>query len=174
MPPETFFQYLDDSGALVLVDRLEKVPEGLRDRVKRLELPAREAEAVKGALETLERLEREVGGGMTGLRGQVEAFARDPSVEPVSFGLGFLGATLLGVGFWVVRGSVRLVLKVVALLLLAGLFAGFYFGYVRSAAGLAPGTWTNPRQLLEDARGARERLDERHDSTQKELEVVSP
>lgn len=174
MPPETFFQYLDESGALVVVDRLEKVPEGLRDRAKKLELPREEAKAVKDALETLERLQEGLGGKVSGLPGRVESLARDQALEPVSFGLGFLAATLLGVGLWVLRGSVRIAFKLALLVLLAGAAGGLYFGWLRQAAGLSAGAWSHPEELLDEAKKARDRLDERHDSTEKGLEVMTP
>lgn len=169
MPQETFFQYLDETGAVVLVDRLEKVPEAFRARAREIELPAEEAAALQGALATLDRLSEQVGGGVAGLRGQALAMARDQDVEPLSFGLGFLAAMLLGVGFWVVRGGLRIAFKLALLVALAALFGGLYFGYVRQSAGLSEGLWSDPGQLLEDAEEARDRLDARQKSAEKEL-----
>ena len=174
MPGETFYQYLDPSGAVHIVDRLEKVPAALRDQARKIELPAEEAAAVKEALGTFERLEKSLGKQSSQFQGQVRALTEGHSVDPVSFGLGFLAAALVSVALWAVKGTAKIALKLGLLVLIGVLLAGLWFGYVRRAAGLSQEVLSDPRQLIDDAKRAAKELDARHDSAEKVLREVAP
>lgn len=145
MPTETFFQYLDASGAVHLVDRLDKVPEAFRGQAHKIELPVAEVAALK------------------------ETLTGGQSIDPLSFGFGFAAAMALSALLWVVRGTAKLALKLAILVLLGILGTGLYLGYVRRSAGLSEQLLSDPKQLVDDAREAAERLDERRKATEKEL-----
>ncbi len=174
MPGQTFYQYLDASGGVHLVDQLEKVPLHLQEKARKIELPAEEAAALKEALGTFERLEERLGKETSQLEGQVRALTDGREVEPVSFGLGFLSALLLSGLLWLVKGTAKLALKLALLALLGVLLAGLYFGYVRRSAGLSESVLSDPRDLVEDAQRAADRLDARQKSAEKVLREVVP
>jgi hypothetical protein len=133
-----FFRYRDSAGRIVIVDSLERVPPGARGSVESVALEAAPAPAFALA----------------------NGFARGELHWP-SFGAGAACALLAGALFF---GLLRARAPLVRLLLLGAaalLGSGAYFGWVRRTAGHAGPLLESPATLLDDARSAVQKMNER-------------
>jgi hypothetical protein len=133
-----FFRYRDSAGRIVIVDSLERVPASARGSVEPVALEAAPAPAFALA----------------------ESFARGELHWP-SFGAGAVCALLAGA---LLFGLVRARAPLARLLLLGAaalLGSGAYFGWVRRTAGHAGPLLESPATLLDDARSAVQKMNER-------------
>jgi hypothetical protein len=141
-----FYRYRDASGRVAIVDSLERVPPSARGNAEAVALEAPPAPAFALA----------------------ESFARGELHWP-SFGAGAACALLAGA---VIFGLLRARAPFVRLLLLGGvalLGAGGYFGWVRRTTGHAGPRLQSPAALIEDARSAVQKMNERSREQQRVL-----
>lgn len=146
-----FYRYRDPSGRIVIVDSLDRVPASARTSAEPVALAAPPAAAVA--------LPESIGGG---------------KLHGPSFGAGAAAALLAAL---LVFGLLRARGPLVRVLLLGGavlLGTGAYFGWVRRTAGQAGPLLESPAALIDDARNAVEKMNERsreQDRVLRELEA---
>jgi hypothetical protein len=144
----TFYRYHDARGRIVIVDSLSRVPSSAR-----------------GSMETV--VLAPPPGPIAGLPALSLESLHWPSFAAGACSLLFVGVVWLGlrrVGGRLLRFS-----------LLGGLVvlgAGAYFGWVRRVAGQNGAAVSSPAALIEDARGAVEKMNERMREQQRVLEEL--
>jgi hypothetical protein len=89
-----------------------------------------------------------------------------------SFALGALCAVLLlGIFKWL-PGTMRFLLRLGIVAGLAALLLGGYFGWLRRSAGHESGALATPQALLDDAKGAVDKMNERMRAQDQELKDI--
>ena len=149
-----YYRHQDAAGKVTIVDSLEKLPAGVRAKAERVVLTGAPAHGERATVALL-----------------------PPGLDTTSFALG-LGAGVLGVGLigvmlsrlstgagrWVLRGALAVGVAV--------LIVGSYLGWVRRAAGLGDRALASPRQLVEDARDAADRVRQQRAAQERELDEI--
>lgn len=132
-----FYRYRDPKGRVVIVDSLARVPSSARDSVESVTMEAPPTSVV--ALPV--------------------TLARDLHVPSFAAGAGcaLLASLLL---FFALRAKGAL-LRVVMLGALVALGAGAYFGWVRRTTGQDAALLESPAALIDDARSAVDKMNER-------------
>ena len=146
--PQTFYRFVDEKGRLHVVSSLDALPRDQRAGAERVEL------APESAL------------------GRVPAATTERAwqLEPGSFGLGFGAALLLSLLFRLLPGGWRSVTRVAVVLGISALLTGLYLGSIRRATGQAGGSaLASPSALIEDAKSAVEKLNQRQKQQDEEL-----
>lgn len=141
----TFYRYRDPQGRVVIVDSLARVPGGSRNAVETVVLARPEPSALTVADTTIR-----------GLHGP-------------SFAAG-AGCALLLTLAWL--GLRRVGSRLLRLSLLAGLLvlgAGAYFGWLRRVSGHEGPLFASPAALIDDARSAVQKMNERSREQEKIL-----
>jgi hypothetical protein len=145
--PTVFYRYHSNDGRVVIVDSLERVPSADRARAERVELEATPARFP--------------------LASEVVAHMDWPSFA-TGFGVALAVAALLS---FFGRGSSRLLgFMVVAAVVLAG--GGAYFGLLRRTSGQSDATFSSPGALIDDARRAVEKANQRGRDQEQLLERI--
>lgn len=145
-----FYRYRDESGRLVIVDSLARVPSRAREAVESVVLAPAPGPSV---LELPAR------------------FAQD--LHGPSFLAGVGGTLALGL-LWLLlrRGRSRLVrFALLGALVLAG--SGAYLGWVRRMAGQGDSLVASPTALIDDARNAVQKMNERSREQQRVLDELT-
>lgn len=133
-----FYRYRDASGRVVVVDSLARVPPSSRSSVEPVALEAPPAPTFAAA----------------------EGLARGELHWP-SFGAGAACALLAGLVIFAVLRTRGPLVRLVLLGGVALLGAGAYFGWLRRTTGHAGPLLESPATLIEDARGAVQKMNER-------------
>jgi hypothetical protein len=133
-----FYRYRDASGRLVIVDSLDRVPASARGRLEHvaLEAPPGPAFALPASL-----------GGH--------------AVHWPSFGAGAAVALLAGLVLFGLRRARGPFVRLLLLGSVVLLGAGAYFGWVRRTAGHEGALLESPAALIDDARSAVQKMNER-------------
>jgi len=155
----TFYRYRDGSGRVVIVDSLARVPASQRASAEAVALaPAGEsAGASDGALSsTAVSAAREL--------------TRD--LHMPSFIAGLSSALLVALLFVVVGRKLGRLFRGALLLGVLGVGAVAYFGWVRRTTGQSGDLLASPGALIEDARGAVQKLNQRSAEQQRELKEL--
>lgn len=146
--PQSFYRWVDAEGRLHVVSSLDAVPSAERARAERVTL-----------------------NGQTALGGAVPSTpASDWRLEPSSFGLGFGAALLLSLLFRLLPHGWRSFSRIAVVLGVAALLAGLYLGAIRRATGAKDGgALATPGALIDDAKAAVEKLNQRQKEQDEEL-----
>jgi hypothetical protein len=142
---QTFYRWVDEQGTVHVSQSLDAVPSAERARLQRVELD-----------------------GTYG----VEPTSLKPGFEPdlPSFALGFGGALLLS---FLIPRSWRGVAKVVAVVGGIVLATGAYLGWMRRSTGIEPNAvLASPSAIIQDAKAAVEKVNERQLLQQRELQEI--
>jgi hypothetical protein len=171
-PPETktFFLYVDEGGAQVVVDSLKKVPSRYRSAVRAVTLP-------------VDNRSGEASWSLDSLRKVAERISM-PAAAPASFkevvsaihwpsvGLGAVAAAVLW-SAWTRLGKSRgVVLKTAVIILALALSSGVYLGWLRRSAGLAKQAVSTPQTIVDDARKAATQIDNFYKTQQSVIDQV--
>ena len=147
---QTFYRWVDASGRVHIVSSLDNVPQAERAKAAVVALSPE-------ASPTLPRLEN-----VAGWR-----------PDWTSFGVGFGLALLLAALFKALPGGLRVVSRVALVLGVAAVLTGLYLGLVRRSAGATDtAVLTSPSALLEDAKGAVEKMNLRQKQQEEELRKI--
>ena len=141
-----YYRFTDASGRVHIVDSLDRVPSSERAHAEKVELGA---QAEPSAL----------------------PFAARPT-DFRSFALGAAAALLLVLVFRYLPRTMRFVLRFGIVAGLAALLMGGYFSWIRRAAGHTDGALATPQALMDDAKGAVDKLNERMRAQDRELEDI--
>ncbi len=149
------WQYTDERGTLVVVDALEKVPPGQRDKAAKVVLEKKATGSAAGERPALTtQVARELA-----------------EIHWTSFGAGVavaLGVVLVARVVW---SGAKMLLKVAAFVAVAALLVGGYFGVIRQQAGLGAGP-VSPQELVQDAQRAAEQAKKMIDKQERELRKI--
>jgi hypothetical protein len=140
----SFYRYRDAQGQMVAVDSLARVPAQLRGSA---ELVGLAPEARPGS--------------------PASAFARE--LHGPSFLAGALATLVVGALLLALRRRAQRLVRMAVLLGLVLLGAGLYFGWVQRSAGQSSDLFSSPKALIEDARSAVEKMNQR---TREQQEVL--
>jgi hypothetical protein len=156
-----YYRHRDASGKVTVVDSLDKLPAEVRVEAERVVLTGAPADSADirapGERATLPTL----------------PLGLDATSFALGLGAGMLGAALVGLMLGrLAPGAVRWVARGALLAGLALLIAGGYLGWLRRAAGLGDATLASPRQLVEDARNAADRVRQQRAAQQRELDEI--
>jgi hypothetical protein len=132
----SFYRYRDAQGQMVAVDSLARVPARLR-----------------GSAE-LVGLTPEASPGSAG-----SAFAHE--LHGPSFLAGALATLVVGLLLLALRRRAQRLVRTAVVLGLGLLGAGLYFGWVQRSAGQSTDLFSSPKQLIEDARSAVDKMNQR-------------
>lgn len=147
--PNVFYRYRTRDGRVAIVDSLDRVPASDRSRAERVEL---EAPPVASRFPVVS---------------EVAAHMDWPSFA-TGFGVA-LGIAAL-VSFFG-RGSARLLgFLVVAAIVVAG--TGAYFGMLRRATGQSEATFSSPGAIIDDAKRAVEKVNQRQREQEKLIDDI--
>ncbi len=147
---QTFYRYEDQSGRVVIVDSLDKLPNHARERAERVEL--RET-PVLPAVPSL----------------TAEGAAK-PGFHLGSFALGIGAAVLLVVIALLVKRSGSLFLaKLLGGAALVALLGGLYLGLLRRSTGQSDEIWSSPGAIVDDARRT---VDQANEARRKQHEML--
>ncbi len=127
-----YYRFQDASGRTHIVDSLDSVPQAARRQAQRIEYQAQPEPRVLQLPRTLSTWQ--------------------------VFGLGFVAALLVAFLFRRLPGSMRLVLRmgiVGGVILLLG---GAYLGWMRRATGLSHDAMASPTAIIDDAKGAVDKM----------------
>lgn len=153
----TFYRYRDGSGRVVIVDALTRVPASQRASAEAVVLaPAGESAALADT-------------AVSAARG----LARD--LHMPSFIAGLSSALLVALLFMVVGRKLGRLFRGALVVGVLGVGVVAYFGWVRRTTGQSGDLLASPGALIEDARGAVQKLNQRTEDQQralKELEHV--
>ncbi len=149
--------------------------EGLEERAERVKDQAQEAlEELPGKAKALGRRSKKQAEAVQREVGDVVPFVKDLDLPSVA--VGFALSLVLWVGSSVVRRSGRLLFKLAGILLVVALVVGAYFGWLRRVAGLSDSQLSNPASVIQDAKGAAEKMQRRlqkNERTLRQLEETS-
>lgn len=146
--PQSFYRWVDAQGRLHVVSSLDAVPSGERARAERVTLSADTS---------LDRV-------------AAVTPATEWRLEPGSFGLGFGAALLLSLLFRLLPNGWRSLSRVAIVLGVAALLTGLYLGAIRRATGAKDASpLATPSALIEDAKAAVEKLNQRQKQQDEEL-----
>ncbi len=179
------YRYKDAQDHWVYTNDLESVPAGFSTTVEAFELRQSDADRLQ---DTAERVREQAEDALEALPGrakaltaQSEATARRglrevgdvvPFVKELdapSVAVGFALSLVIWVGSSVVRRSGRLLFKLLGLSLIVVLVLGAYFGWLRKAAGLSESQLSSPAALIQDARGAANKMQRKLRKTERTL-----
>jgi len=144
---QAFYRWVDAQGRVHVVSSLDAVPPAARAKAELVTL--------RGAEET------------TPL---VSGAAWQP--EWLSFAAGFAAALVLSFLFRLLPSGWKGVTRVVVALGLAALLTGAYLAAVRRSAGIAGGPLASPSALIQDAKDAVDKMNERQKLQEEELKKV--
>jgi hypothetical protein len=163
------FQWEDGQGIVHFTDALERVPAELRAKAKKISF----ADDRGPAAELKKELEGRIPPKVKEQVGQVaQRVEKAVDVHWPSFGLG-LGLALGLVILWKVLWSgAKLMLKLAAVLLVAGLLGGGYFGAIRAGAGLGSARLSSPSEIVDDAKKAADQATKRLKDEEKMLKEI--
>jgi hypothetical protein len=155
----TFYRYRDASGRLVIVDSPTRVPASQRASAEAVVLaPAGESAAVSGGAVS--------DAAVSAARG----LARD--LHMPSFIAGLSLALLVALLFVVVGRKLGRWFRGALVLGLLGVGVVAYFGWVRRTTGQSGDLLASPGALIEDARGAVQKLNQRTAEQQRTLQEL--
>lgn len=148
--PQVFYRWVDAQGRQHVVSSLDSVPLAERARAERVELSgapvAPALELPRGASEPAWRL------------------------EPGSFGLGFGAALVLTLLFRLLPSGWRGLTRVAVVLGAAALLTGLYLGALRrTTGGSDAGALATPSALIDDAKAAVKKLEQRQQQQDQQL-----
>jgi len=145
--PQAFYRWVDAQGRLHVVSSLDSVPTSERAKAERVTLTGDSA------------------------LGQVPASSSAPwRLEPGSFGLGFGVALLLSLLFRLLPNGWRSVTRIAIVLGVCALLSALYLGGIRRSTGQGDGSaLAAPSALIQDARTAVEKLNQRQKEQEEEL-----
>ena len=141
-----YYRFQDSSGRLHIVDSLESVPQALRPHAERVAY----TEAPSGAAALLQH-------GVSSWQ---------------MFGLGFAAALLVVLVFKRLPGTMRVVLRLAIVGGIVCLLAGGYLGWMRRATGQANDALASPGQIIEDAKSAVAKMNDRQRADQAQLKEI--
>lgn len=143
-----FYRYRDKSGRVVIVDSLARVPSSSRSTVEAIVAPA----------------------PTTSIAALPETIVRDLHLP--SFTAGAVTGVLVAVLLFVLLRMKTMLLRVVLLGVLAALGGGVYLGWVRRQAGQGGSLVASPAALIDDARSAVQKMNDRSREQQRALEEI--
>lgn len=148
-----FYRFTDSRGTLHIVDSLDSVPAAQRERAERVQYNAespsngeRPLQQLTSALQHPERL----------------------SGWPM-FGLGAAAVLLAVVVFRLLPGAGKTLLRALVALAVVALLGGAYFGWARRVAHQSSDLLASPTTIVEDAKGAVEKMNARLKEQQLQL-----
>lgn len=145
---QAFYRWQDAQGRVHIVTSLDEVPPAERAKVVRVDLNSAEAVSHYPAA--------------------TPGFSW-PSVDWSSFALGFGAALLVAMVFRVLPGGGRWLWKLALVAGVVLVLTGAYLGAVRRAAGIDGGALAAPSALIQDAKTAVERMNQRQKQQEEEL-----
>lgn len=146
---EQYYRFVDASGHVYIASSREALPAGAQGKAELVELdPA----AIK---------KEHLLGGPAPFR-----------VDGWSFASGAAAALLLMLIFRMLPGGMRQVSKLALMAALGALGVGLYFGYLRQSTGAGTGAFASPSALIEDAKGAVEKMQQRQREQEAELRAI--
>jgi hypothetical protein len=153
----TFYRYRDASGRVVIVDTLARVPASQRASAEAVVLaPAGETGASAAVSAAALSTAREL--------------ARD--LHMPSFIAGMSLALLVALAFVALERKLGRLLRGALVLGALGLGVVVYFGWVRRTAGQSGDLLASPGALIDDARGAVQKMNQRTLEQQRELKEL--
>lgn len=146
---QTFYRWVDASGRIHIVSSLDDVPQAERPKSGVVSLTPDESPTVPSL--------------------QIAAWRPDWA----SFGVGFAVALLLAALFKMLPNGLRTASRVALALGVAVVLTGLYLGAVRRSTGV-PGAsvLASPSALIDDAKGAVERMNLRQKQQEEELKKI--
>jgi len=144
-----FYRYRDISGRVVIVDSITAVPTSARSTVEAIVPPPPPATPLAALPETL---------------------ARDLHLP--SFAAGAVAGLIAAVLLFVLLRVKTMLVRVVLLGVLAAAGGGLYLGWVRRTAGQGGALVASPAALIDDARSAVQKMNERAREQQRVLEEI--
>lgn len=146
--PQSFYRWVDAEGRLHVVSSLDAVPTAERARAEQVTLSADTALDKAGVVTP----------------------SPEWRLEPASFGLGFGAALLLSLLFRLLPNGWRTLSRVAIVLGVVTLLTGLYLGAIRRATGAKDtSALASPSALIEDAKAAVEKLNQRQKQQDEEL-----
>lgn len=154
--PQAFYRWVDADGRLHVVSSLDAVPTAERAKAERVTLTGKTALGSDGPTATATTA--------------TAATTSDWKLEPSSFALGFGAALLLSLLFRMLPNGWRSLSRVAVVLGIAALGTGLYLGAIRRTAGAKDGgALASPTALIEDAKAAVEKMNQRQKEQDEEL-----
>ncbi len=148
--PQAFYRWVDAEGRLHVVSSLDAVPNSERAKAERVTLTGQTALPRDAQVATV----------------PVDAWR----LEPGSFGLGFGAALLFSLLFRLLPNGWRSLSRVAVVLGVAALLTGLYLGAIRRTTGAKDGSaLAGPSALIEDAKAAVEKMNQRQKQQDEEL-----
>jgi hypothetical protein len=144
--PQAFYRWVDSEGRLHVVTSLDSVPRSERAKAERVTFT-----------------------GETTLGGAPSATSSEWRLEPGSFGLGFAAALLISLLFRLLPNGWRSLTRIAVVLGIAALLTGLYLGGIRRTTGAGGASLATPSALIEDAKAAVEKLNQRQKQQDEEL-----
>jgi len=170
-PDQVFYRYESPDGRVLLVDNLQKLPEEVRPKAKRIDFGGSNSSQTHDTLGALLS-------GNDGREGAStsQSPAALASLHLPSFSVGVV--TGLGVFFilrWLTSPSSTSFGKrvVLSLALTAGLVAvlcAFYLGWLRRSTGQTDGLIATPTEIIDDAKRTMQLVEQRRKEQQKQLD----
>ncbi len=145
----TFYRYRDAQDRLVIVDSPARIPASARSSAERIQLTQPER--------TLALPDR-------------EAIARE--LHWPSFLSGAACVLLFGCALLIVRGRAKGLTRLAVLAGVAALGTGLYFGWARRLSGQSGELLASPAALIDDARGAVEKMNQKSREQQRVLKEL--
>lgn len=155
MGPETsrreqYYRYVDAEGRVYITSSAESLPQGARAKAELIELSPQ-----------LTRREQTVATG-----------SNVPELHWASFAAGVAVTLLLGWVFRLLPQRLRWLPRLAIVAALAAAGAGLYFGYLRQTTGAGSAPFASPSALIQDARGAVEKVEAHRRAQEAELRAI--
>jgi hypothetical protein len=141
-----YYRFQDASGRTHIVDSLDSVPQASRPQAQRIEYQAQPEPSALSVPHTL---------------GTWQIFA-----------LGFAAALLISFLFRRLPGTMRLVLRLGIIGGVIVLLGGAYLGWMRRATGQAHDALASPTAIIDDAKGAVDKMNARMAAEQAEIKAA--
>jgi hypothetical protein len=146
-PGSSFYRYRDEQGQMVAVDSLARVPPQLRGSAEPMALTS-------------------------GARPESPQSAFIRELHGPSFLAGAFATLALGILLLALRRRAQRLVRIVVVLGLVLLGGGLYFGWVQRTASQSSDLFSSPRTLIEDARSAVEKMNQRTREQQEALQEL--
>ena len=171
-PRGELFSFIDDDGHQLIADSIEAIPKEFRDAAKKVNVT--EAKKAVKALEA--RAVRAKDTGMKKAReaqrevGDVVPFVKDLEIPSVLFGVAL--ALVIELVTSVFRRTGKTVAKLGMVVLIVALIAGAYFAWIRRVAGLGDTRLASPTAMVDDAKRAAKRMQDKLSQQEKILKKL--